>query len=106
MAVNWPKALYMLGAVLLFPSIVSNFMLYRKQILSLVFTQFPQSNGNLVVSSLKPNDSDWFSSMTKEYELACPEQTFRPYILTFDPLIIYLEKYLSYRETRYLIQLA
>jgi hypothetical protein len=106
MAVDWPYTLYILGVVLLLPSIFSNSMLYGKQILSLVLTQFPPSSGNLLINSLKPNDNDWFGSMTKEYQLACPEQNFRPYIFTFDPLIIYLENYLSYRETRYLIQLA
>ena len=107
MAFKWSKPLYLFVAVLLLPSLVSNYLLYSKQILNFIATNFPRPDSNVsTLHSLKPHNTDWFSSMTREYDAACPEQNFRPYIFTFDPLIIYLEHYLSYAETRYLIQLA
>jgi hypothetical protein len=93
---------YILGAVLLLPLLP----LYIKQILSFLPAQWELGRLTYFVSKPSELELDWFTSMAKEYDLACPDQLFRPYIFTFDPLIIYLENYISHRETRYLVELA
>lgn len=47
-----------------------------------------------------------FEYMRSQYEVACPEQPLRPYIFSTDPLVIYLENFLSIDETRHLLRLA
>ena len=44
--------------------------------------------------------------MRSQYQKSCPEQLYRPYIFSTDPLIVYLEEFLSYEETRYILDLA
>jgi len=52
------------------------------------------------------SEVDKFETMRNEYLAACPEQPFRPHLFTTDPLVIYLENYISLAETQYLIELA
>jgi hypothetical protein len=56
--------------------------------------------------STSPNDTNQFEVMKEKYAVECPKQNFSPHIFSIDPIVIYLEKYLSYAETRYLKELA
>lgn len=45
-------------------------------------------------------------SMRMQYAKECPEYTFRTHLFSSDPVIIYIEDYLSSSEVTYLLQLA
>jgi prolyl 4-hydroxylase len=47
-----------------------------------------------------------FSAMRAEYASACPQHPYKTRIFSQDPLIIYIEDYLSQAETNYLLDLA
>ena len=52
------------------------------------------------------NDATQFEIMKQQYAAECPDQPFNPHIFSIDPIIIYLENYMSYAETRYLKELG
>ncbi|KAJ5189104.1 Prolyl 4-hydroxylase alpha subunit [Penicillium cf. griseofulvum] len=54
----------------------------------------------------KSTEATIFGQMRQEYEAQCPVQKYQTLIFSTDPLIIYIEDYLSYEETRYLLHLA
>lgn len=66
------------------------------------FDEKPRSSPSSVASS----GVDTFETMRRQYKIACPEQKYQTRIFSKDPLIIYVENYLSYEETRYLLNLA
>ncbi|EOD47680.1 putative 2og-fe oxygenase family protein [Neofusicoccum parvum UCRNP2] len=47
-----------------------------------------------------------FETMAAQYAAGCPAHTFKTHIFSTDPLIIYVEDYLSKPETEYLLDLA
>jgi hypothetical protein len=47
-----------------------------------------------------------FNQIRTEYEAQCAVQKYQTHIFSTDPLMIYIEDYLSYEETRYLLRLA
>jgi len=47
-----------------------------------------------------------YEVMRQQYAAQCPEKAFKPHIFSTDPLIIYIEDYLSLDETKYLLNLA
>lgn len=62
----------------------------------------PRSSPSSVASSAE----DTFETMRRQYGAACPEHNYQTHIFSTDPLIIYVENYLSYEETRYILNLA
>jgi hypothetical protein len=61
---------------------------------------------NHVHSMPESTEAAKFDQMRQEYEAQCPVQKYQTRIFSTDPLIIYIEDYLSYEETKYLLRLA
>jgi len=47
-----------------------------------------------------------FEAMREEYTRGCPSHQYKTRIFSEDPLIVYIEDYLSHEETRYILNLA
>ena len=47
-----------------------------------------------------------FEAMREEYMRGCPSHQYKTRIFSEDPLIVYIEDYLSHEETRYILHLA
>jgi hypothetical protein len=65
----------------------------------------PGGNNSSLFKELK-DDVLNFEAMRQQYAAQCPEKAFKPHIFSTDPLIIYIEDYLSQDETKYLLNLA
>ncbi|EAW12362.1 putative 2OG-Fe(II) oxygenase family oxidoreductase [Aspergillus clavatus NRRL 1] len=72
---------------------------------SLETIQFPLTSISEVFSKMQ-NESRTFEAMYKQYSIQCPAQKYQTHIFTTDPLIVYIEDYLSHDETVYLQHLA
>jgi prolyl 4-hydroxylase len=72
------------------------------------FLQWQNISSKLGLGTPKPFSTDavTFESMATQYATACPPHTFKTHIFSTDPLIIYVEEYLSKLETEYLLNLA
>lgn len=72
---------------------------------------FPQVSSPKVTFSSESthipiSNTSAFQTMASTYATACPQHNFKTHIFSTDPLIIYLENYLSHSETAYLLHLA
>lgn len=109
MSGRWYTPPFNWGAFVLLPALASIYFSSYTE-LSLPVLSHPNlsiSGGLLVISQLfQSYGSKSLSSMRNEYSLACPDQNFSTHIFSIDPLMIYLENYISHREARYLIELA
>ncbi|KAK3197460.1 hypothetical protein GRF29_216g225057 [Pseudopithomyces chartarum] len=72
---------------------------------------FPQVSSPKVTFSSESthipiSNTSAFQTMASTYATACPQHNFKTHIFSTDPLIIYLENYLSHSEAAYLLHLA
>ncbi|KFX92713.1 hypothetical protein V490_05223 [Pseudogymnoascus sp. VKM F-3557] len=75
--------------------------------LSSLHSLFPEQLRNSGFWSTDPK-ADVFDTevMRRQYAAQCPDHSFKTHIFSTDPLIIYIEDYLSQDEARYLLKLA
>lgn len=68
------------------------------------FDKQPRSSASSVASEFE--DDNTFDALRRQYAVACPEHKYQTHIFSTDPLIIYIENFMSYEETRYILNLA
>jgi prolyl 4-hydroxylase len=47
-----------------------------------------------------------FEALAEQYQIACPEHGYRTRVFSFDPLIIYIENWVTQEEAKYLLHIA
>lgn len=92
------------AAAMLFPLLPFGFLSWQNISSRIDFSKIDFSPS--VSSHVPVNNVSTFQDMAAQYAAECPQHNFKTQIFSADPLIIYVEDYLSQRETEYLLNLA